>query len=304
MGEWDRTEACCQKAIAADPEQLENYVLLAQVYLARDELDAAKQCYRHALSLDPRAASVHAMLGFVHHRRQRWENVVRCFSKAVRYEPDQALYHLMLGNAHFQLRHYPQAANSFVSAIERAPDLPHPYHQLGNVWLALDQFDEAEHAFADAQARDPAKLVGEMAHAIKLAQDGNHDEGTARLRQLCHRYPRVAQLQVALGNLLLQNKDYEAACEAYENALRENPGLTVAHCKLGETQALCGHIEEACMAYKEAERLDPQLAQAHAKLTTLCQGEDNRQAAQLARQHSMAAETPDLSTDLDIQEGG
>ncbi len=68
---------------------------------------------------------------------------------------------------------------------------------------------------------------------------------------------------VQKGNAAVQTKDYKAAAEAYENAIKANPGSAKAHLLLGLTYANTGDFDKAIQHTLAAIQLDPSYAGYH-----------------------------------------
>lgn len=108
----------------------------------------------------------------------------------------------------------------------------------------------------DAQARF---LKGRV-----LAEMNRTDEAIGILAKLTEDFPELPEPYNNLAVLYAQQRQYEQAKDALEQALRANPGYAMAHENLGDVYA-----RMAARAYDKALQLDASSATARAKLALL-----------------------------------
>jgi tetratricopeptide (TPR) repeat protein len=89
----------------------------------------------------------------------------------------------------------------------------------------------------------------------------------------------VAWAYVLKGRLYSDRKDYANATDAYQKALRLDPGLAVALVGLGGAQAEQGRPEDAEKAYRKAIKLAPRMPHAHVALGTLLEAKGDDDSA-------------------------
>lgn len=74
--------------------------------------------------------------------------------------------------------------------------------------------------------------------------------------------PGNVHANVALGNLLAQRGQRDAAAARYRRALATDPGLPEAHCNLGNVLRDSGRLDQALACYEKALSLRPNFAEA------------------------------------------
>jgi hypothetical protein len=98
----------------------------------------------------------------------------------------------------------------------------------------------------------------DLAERAMLAEDylavGDADSARAAAEELLGSYPDQPHGAVLLGRAQLAARDYEAACEAFQQALRLDPLLASARRLLGVAQAALGRFEEAVESWERWRR--------------------------------------------------
>jgi tetratricopeptide (TPR) repeat protein len=87
--------------------------------------------------------------------------------------------------------------------------------------------------------------------------------------------------------VLLQTKEAEAACQAYEQALRLEPSLVEAHINLGLLYHQAGAFENAERCYREALRYQADLPLAHFNLGVVLEDQQRDEAAMEAYERAL-----------------
>ena len=86
---------------------------------------------------------------------------------------------------------------------------------------------------------------------------GRLNEAEADLLKAAEKMPDVPQVQMALGDLYEQKRDFTKSIAAYSKAVGLRPGLARAHNGLGAQYQLSGKEEQAVAEYTKAVTCDP-----------------------------------------------
>lgn len=133
---------------------------------------------------------------------------------------------------------------------------------------------------------DVARLHREAAqvHALPWVDGGNREPTTAYGWFL-----RGCELESQWGGSPVDQAGFEAAREAYEQALELDPNLAAACTNLGTMFAELGHHDEARDHYDAALRIDPQQVEVQINLAELSLREGESQDAIEAYRHVLAS---------------
>ncbi|MDX1419454.1 MAG: tetratricopeptide repeat protein, partial [Rubricoccaceae bacterium] len=127
-----------------------------------------------------------------------------------------------------------EALGAFQAAESAAEQFPHLYVRLGEAFLLLKRWADAEGAFRKALAVDPDVAAVHRGLALAcLRQDRLEEAAMAALQAvgLRHFFPAA---HFHLGEALMRLGEHPRAAEAFEVALRQQPGLRMAHVYLSE----------------------------------------------------------------------
>ncbi|MEG5188103.1 tetratricopeptide repeat protein, partial [Microcoleus sp. ARI1-A4] len=82
--------ALYQHAIAVQPNQVEFYLKLGNIFREQKQLDAAIKSYQQALEIDPKLVEAHLQLGEVLGRKGEYEEAVSCCQRALEVDHNSA----------------------------------------------------------------------------------------------------------------------------------------------------------------------------------------------------------------------
>jgi len=104
-------------------------------------------------------------------------------------------------------------------------------------------------------------LLGEL-----LIEQNNFEEATKHFNEALRIKPDFLEAHVSLGVILLRQGKLDEAFKHYTKALEINPYLTSAHINLGVILVRQGKLNEAIKHYANAVRIDPNSVEAHSNL--------------------------------------
>ncbi len=160
-------------------------------------------------------------------------------------------------------RQFDREFQSFQQALKAAPHEAAPHEELGNYYLTQKHFDQAIQQFQDAVrlsgGDDEIQLELGLAYELK----GDHQKAQNIFEGVIGKNPRspeardlLAEIQVRLAGLDIDQQHYAEAINAYQQALRISPDLAVAHNNLAWLYATCDDpkFRDARDALAHAER--------------------------------------------------
>ncbi len=151
--------------------------------------------------------------------------------RLLRGGPDLVAY-MEQGDAFSMAGDYQQAEDAYRQAIEVAPGQAGPHDSLGWVLYSVGRFEEAAEAFSRAMELDRGWADPHVGMAyVHLSQGQSEDAAAAfqRALELADEPYFAAQAYYGLGNLAHQSDDLQTAIAYYEQAVREDWQLAIAH---------------------------------------------------------------------------
>ncbi len=211
------------KAVQADPNLIDAYVLLADYFTQRFNYDAAGQILAKAQSVAKNNYKVYSGYALVEFRRNNFAGAINYANKAIQlYETDVDSY-VILAKSLIQTQDYPKAFEAASKAIE------------------LDMSNrKAQVVFAEALA---------MTRGINVGID--------YLNRLVATYPTLTEYRMALGLLYKRDQSYTSAEQAFNQVIRIEEKPKQGYLELGKVLQLEKRYDEALAALFKAASLDP-----------------------------------------------
>lgn len=148
--------------------------------------------------------------------------------------------------------------NDAVKRIELAKALVAQYPQAPRAWLRLgfsqgsiNQHGEARKAFEKAAQLDP-KLIGvpfALFFSYLFSEPRDFNKAKQSIEQAIQLQPKEAKCYESLGDVLRAMNQLEKARDAYTQATKLDPGLSVASLKKGHIDSFLGNYDEARADY-------------------------------------------------------
>lgn len=198
-------------------------------------------------------------------RNEDYRTPLALWMRTVADYPENPRAHLNLGVEQQRAGRPAEALMCFEAALARRPDYVAAWYGAGSVLLELGRVDEAVVRLREAVRLGPAHADAQLALGNALVRAGEavaalpHYVEAARLRP-------AADVSFNLG-LALESLGRRAEAEAaWREAVRQDPGLVVAHRRLGLQAARAGRLAEAGEHFAAIVRVEPADAEALANL--------------------------------------
>lgn len=211
------------KAIRADTQLIDAYVLLADYYTQRYNYLAAGQILAKARTQAPKNYKVYKGFALVELRRNEANGAIGYAQKAIQlYEADVESY-VILARAYILMNNNTKAFESASKAIEM-----------------------------DMNSRQ-----AQVAYAEALAVTRGAHVGIDYLTRIASTYPTITEYRLALGQLYLKDQSYSSAEQVFQQVIRLEEKPKQALIGLGRALQMQKRYEEAHAAYFKAAALDP-----------------------------------------------
>lgn len=291
---------------------------LAELLLARDDLDPAEEAFRQVLALKPGNPRALLGLGLIAQRRGRWADSLDPLEKAVASPFAAKAAHAALAAAHLRLKDAAAAERHRQAAEESATDTawPDPYLEpidalrMGltaridrvDGLLAQQAVGPALRLLEELLAEHPSSDEGRLRLAQALIRSGSNDRAEQELRRLTADHPRLPEGPFLLGVLLLQRGAYAEAEVELRRAVGLRPGFAMAHYNLGRCLEGQSRKDAARDSYRAAVGHRPQLVPAHVGLARVLREQGDRAAAREHLEQAIRLQSSDPPTKMLLEE--
>jgi tetratricopeptide (TPR) repeat protein len=223
----------------AEPQSIDEIVEAGQAYLESGDYDKAISELEGAIEQAGDDSDVHFLLGQAYNQDGQLERAADEFRRVLELDPESAAAHHNLGVTYYQLEDLQAAIDAFETALEIDPDDPDTHYQLGATYLTLALSDSASTAVIDPEFLEQA--TQEFSAALELREG-------------------MPEALIGLGNVFIQQGDYENAIETLRQAIESVPDSPEAYYGLAYGYAQSGNVDKACGTYKHFLTLGPPMS--------------------------------------------
>ena len=154
--EYDRMVRICERAVAAQPEDISLLFTLGDAYLMNGLPVKAIEVFKKIILVEPDASASFMGIGKAQVASGDFNGAEEAYAKAVSIDPFSAdVYHNRLGMTYLRAGQYVRAQAAFKKAIDYKSDEPIYRCNMGDAMVMEGQLDAAEAAYEAAAALNP-----------------------------------------------------------------------------------------------------------------------------------------------------
>jgi tetratricopeptide (TPR) repeat protein len=299
---FDDAKARAEKALAADPKNVEAQILLANALAGLKDLDGAVTELEQAIQLEPERGATYSSLGAMELGRGHRDAAEKAFKRAVALGPQKAQPHLALASFYWATARWPDAEEELTAALTAEPDNPLAHRTAAAFYLATKRSGRAEEhlrrvfditktpdaaitvadyyvsqnredaarRLLEPLAKDPKTAAAANIRLAVLDQATGHPaEAKDRLESVIKSDPRQLTALLIKSGFLLKDGKTEEAVSVAKSAVEAHPDSPAAFSALGRAQMARKDVDAAAAAYREAVRLNPLATDAKMALSRL-----------------------------------
>ncbi|MEM8830775.1 MAG: tetratricopeptide repeat protein [Cyanobacteria bacterium P01_G01_bin.19] len=251
----------CLQEIARNPNAVETYIDLGDLYARRKQWQQAQKAYRDAIAIDPNLAVAHRNLAKVYTSMGDRQKAADELNIGFRLEPNfpTPQEHYELARTLAKQQKVNRAIASYHRAINQKADFVAAYRSLGKLLMEMEKSDKA----------------------------------IALYRQGVEQNPQHAEFQLLLAQAYAKLKRWSNAIQSYQAFLKLEPNSAKAYCNLAQALVEIEKTAEAETLFKKAISLQDDYWQAYFQLGILWHKQKKWKHAILAYQKVNTIE-PDL----------
>jgi tetratricopeptide (TPR) repeat protein len=218
--QWDVAAQAFNSAVATDPENALNWILLAE---AQQQLDvSAFDSVTKALELDPKNEIVNGLSGLYYRRQGKYDLALIYLQRATEIDPSKSVWIIEIGNTYQEMGNLEFAYEHFINAINLTPDDWATWKALA-VFCFTFNYEIQETGLLAARkalSLNPGSPVLTDLLGTGLMLSGDYDSAERFLLEAEKLDPNQSAILIHLGQLKVLQKDYESARE-YLRAAKE-----------------------------------------------------------------------------------
>ncbi len=214
------------------PQQLAE---LHRLFEAGDIEQVATRC-EALLKSRPQDAGLMQLRGAVAYRQGRFADAVTWFQRTTELAPHDPFHLNNLGLALQADGRLVEAANAIRAAIALQPPLPVFLTNLANILNQLEQYSQAEALSRAALQSDPMLVDAYINLGAALSYQGLSDQAESCFQRAAEMAPDNVEVRRNLAHVHQETGRFEAAAQAYEWCLSQDPTDGDAWCGLTSTR--------------------------------------------------------------------
>ena len=189
LGHLDAAQDLYDRALAADPCEVDALNLMGTLMLQRGDLASAVPYAAKAVLVDPRSPYALNTLGLVLKQAGQLAAAASCYQKALLIDDGFADAYSNLGVILRAEGHLLRAIEYYRRALDLNPTLGETYNNLANAYQEIGELSEAVDAYLQAADRMPESDTVHYNVALLLNQQGLTDDALTHLRRVLELNP-------------------------------------------------------------------------------------------------------------------
>jgi tetratricopeptide (TPR) repeat protein len=268
-GNPDEALAAYQEAELADPDDPENRVLLANLYLIAGAIDEADELLASILAEEPQNTEALYIRSLVAGSRGDLDAQRETLQRILEIAPDDTRALASLGEVYLQKREFDEAERTFVAALELDDADLVARMGLGNVYLREEEYEAAEEQFSAAVELEPTYPYSFSDRARARALQRELSGADADLTTAIELDPDYPWHYVDRGRVRLEQRRFDDAAGDFARAIELNPESFIGYVLRARAYDALQQVEPARSDYAEALALRPDYYPAYAPYATL-----------------------------------
>lgn len=235
------------RCLELDPNNVEAYQHLGQVYDALGRTGEAERAFRRAISIQPICWSCYNELGIFLNNHNRFAEAAQAWQKVIELTPDNPWGYTNYGTIYLYLGEFSRAEEIFQRGLSLTPQDPNAAANAAIAAFFLGQFDEDVRYCKIAIALRPQQFGyrGNLADAYRMIP-GESQQAAQAYREAI----RLAKKQLQMDPMDAQALSYLALYEARTGDLARAKVDLAAALKVSRND--WDTLEVACLVYLEA----------------------------------------------------
>ncbi len=260
-GQYGAAAKACTRALQFAGEEAEILDLMGQIAIAQKRWKVAERHLRRSLEVDGVYAPAWLHLGEVLEHRNDRDEAMAAYKRAISQNPVEARSYFVLGRLFVREGRREEALVLMEKAAELAPGEGSILGHLGSLYAGFGKVDEARRCLERGLAVDPENAEIHASLGALHQQIGQRDEAETdygRALALAKEASTEAVAHLGLGSLSRVRQNPTGAREHLEQAVRADPGLSVAWYALAEVQAELGDEDGPRGSFERYLALEPE----------------------------------------------
>ncbi len=193
---------------------------------------------------DPEVIDAYFTLGNIYYRAREFDKALESFHQALKRNPTEVFTIINIANSHIMKGEFTQAEDFLLEKLPSIPPDSQIYFILGNVSYALKKYDEAERYYQECLRLNPSSASAYSSLGGIYVIKDRLEEAEEKLRQSLKINPKLERLHYYLAKLHEKRQELPQAMEAYKKELEIMPHNFRASFNLARLYRINGETNE------------------------------------------------------------
>lgn len=273
QGNLDKAAEEAQAVLAQDPEDLMARIMLARILEKKGNVEDAEARFREIAGevdeidgagepVPPKKRMAYAealqAVSVYDHMAGKTDEAIQGLERSLELNPNDPNGEYNLGVMLEAKDDCASAVGHYQKAIELNPDHALSHNNLGNCYQKQGEIQKAIAEYKKTAEIDSRHMECHFNLAVLYRSLGRTKDARTEFEAALKINPGFNQASVALGDLALQEKDYETAVSRFDALVESGPANPEYLFLSGKAYALMGDIQKARERINAAKRIDPQ----------------------------------------------
>jgi tetratricopeptide (TPR) repeat protein len=238
-----------QRALKLDPNNLQVWIGLAELFRLTNQWPAAEESYRKVIALDPHNVGARINLSSILLAQQRFEDVISILEEALHLRSDLPAAFLNLGVAFKAAGDLERARTAYENVLALDPDLPEAHYNLATI-LAEIHPDQSINSYNRTISLRPDWAEAYNGLGVVLQNQGKLDDAIANYQQAATLTPQWFLPYHNLAETFIAQGKPERAVEYFKKSIACEPGFAISHFDLATQLLQLGSFTEGWREYE------------------------------------------------------
>ncbi len=257
-GRVDDALAKIQRVLAEDPDILEAYSVLGNLYAKKDEDDRAVQAYQDALARDSEFKPALFGLANIYEERGQLDDAAAGFRRIIEVDPRDSGAHFRLAGIHTARKEFAEALELLQDNVESGSERPVFHNLMAECYIGLEQFDEAEKEVGIALEMKSDLASANYNLALILEEKQDIPGAIAAYDRDLEVSPKNFRTHFNVAKLYGQTGRPKKMVEHFEKSIELNKEFAIGHLYLSKHYLDIGDLERSMELAKRGIELGPE----------------------------------------------
>lgn len=231
----------CEQALENKSGDSENWQAafrnLGNLLQGMGQFDRAIVWHSLALEHEPNLVEAYSQLGELYIVEENWSSALTSFQQAAQYQPNSVQIQSHLAQVYGQLGQRDAEMESWYQATQLNPNLVNckGYYKLAKAFEQKGKINEAIDCYEKARQGEPTSIPANYDLAEIYLRQGKLEQATTCYQAILAVDANEARAQYKLGTICLQQQHYEEAIDYFRQTIKNSPDFPWAYRDLVKT---------------------------------------------------------------------